>query len=1647
MKKQLLLIAILFCSFVSIAQVNPQDRALAMELLKNNMSAAGLTSEDMNNIEISSTYIISGSGIRMVYTQQTFKSIPVFNKMQVIAFKNDKLVSLTGGRIQSIEQLVNVKNAVPQISAAQAVISALTDQNVKSANKIVAIRQEGAKIIYGDLGVSSVEITAELVWLPINSKEIRLTWQVEIAPLKTPDHFLIRVDAVTNKVIDKNNYTVYEQFEKMKSKEAVAKENNFLNNVTADQKNNSSVVTSATYRVIPYPAESPVHPGGAHALVTDPWNWTPGNATSLLWNYDGTAYRDSTRGNNVWAQEDRDNSNTTYGRAGVSSTVQPTLTIDYTPDYTQAPTTTSYQRFATTNLFYWNNLMHDITYVYGFDEVSGNFQANNQSRGGLGNDYIAADAQDAGGTNNANFSTPTDGSLPRMQMYIFNYTTPNRDGDLDNGIITHEYGHGVSNRLTGGPANTSCLSNAEQGGEGWSDYMSLMTTTNWATATVNDGLLAHPIGTYVIGQATTGAGIRNYPYSTNLSINPYTYASMAGSGGEVHVIGEIWCAALWEMTWEMIAMDGINTNIFNPAGTGGNSAALKLVIEGMRLQPCSPGYIDARNAILKADTLFFGAKYSCAIWKAFAKRGMGRFASQGSSNSTTDQIADFTDNGGIIYKLTQSVTEQQEGQNITYTHAVNAGTCGAISNYTIRDTLPSNVSYVSGGNYDAATRVVSFPVNLGVGISQDYVFTVSINPGAYYAPILLIDDSVPTTTISATWTKTSTTTTNWTTSTTQKTSAPNSLFTQNLTTLSDQKLETTTAIVLPSNPLNLTFQGYINSESGWDGGVVEISTNNGSTWSDLSGAFVSGGYNGSLSSSLNPLSGRSAFTGNSNGFVKSTISLSAYAGQTVKLRFRFGSDLSVAGIGWYIDDIQLKSVATVNLRSNLYNSINARVAYSDTTTLITQTTACIPGAITSQPAALSTCEGGAAITSVAATGTSLTYQWQESTDAGTSFTDIAGANSASLSIINVIAAMSGYQYHCVINGACTTDLISGNSILSLIAQPLAASASNTSRCGTGTVLLTASVGANETVDWYSAAALGTLYGSGTSFTSPSISTTTTFYAQTRNTISGCLSADRTAAIATILAAPLAPTASNGIICGSGSTIISATPGIGETINWYSASTGGTLLLSSSNTYTTPVVSATTSYYAESRNTGCGSTTRTAVSVTVNALPAAVTTVVNATKCGPDTATVSATAATGMTIDWYADSTTTTILQAGTLTGVNKLITPVLSATTLYFAVQRNLTTGCRSAARKRVTATINPRPSAPSVPSVSRCGTGTVKFTATLPTNPAGTVAWYSVSTGGTALGTSSTYTTPSLTSSTTYYVETKTTSTACVSSTRSSVIGTVNAIPVVPTAVGASRCGTGTVTVSANPATGLTVDWYSAATNGTLLLSGSTSYTSPSITSTKSYYATARNATTTCISSTRATVTATVKSVLAAPSSLTGTTAICSIVGTAISSRYTATAVTGATSYTWTIPSGAVIDSGSNGVRIKVRFVTAGTNDSIYVQANNGCLGAKRVLKLTTTGCATTPLTKFAAPQTESDLLSVNVFPNPSNSDFKLQVTGVGKELIKLTVMDIQGRVIKTLSATSSSITSFGDDLKSGIYLIEIRQGKSVKTVRVVKL
>jgi extracellular elastinolytic metalloproteinase len=122
-------------------------------------------------------------------------------------------------------------------------------------------------------------------------------------------------------------------------------------------------------------------------------------------------------GNNAHAYLDTDANNapdTTTG--GVAVTNGDFLT---TADLTVTPATVSNRNVAVQNLFYLNNVAHDVLYRHGFNEAAGNFQVNNFGKGGLGNDAVNAEAQDGSGLDNANFATPNDGSAPRMQMFLW----------------------------------------------------------------------------------------------------------------------------------------------------------------------------------------------------------------------------------------------------------------------------------------------------------------------------------------------------------------------------------------------------------------------------------------------------------------------------------------------------------------------------------------------------------------------------------------------------------------------------------------------------------------------------------------------------------------------------------------------------------------------------------------------------------------------------------------------------------------------------------------------------------------------------------------------------------------------------------------------------------------------------------------------------------------------------------------------------------------------------------------------------------------------------------------------------------------------------------------------------------------------------
>ncbi len=209
------------------------------------------------------------------------------------------------------------------------------------------------------------------------------------------------------------------------------------------------------------------------------------------------------------------------------------------------------------------------------------------------------------------------------------------DGSMDNGVIAHEFMHGVTDRLIGGRLNTNCLFHGESMAEGWSDFLALALTFR-----EDDMSSATPrgIASYLTQQTAEGFGIRRYPYDVS-SDNTLTYADITGAA-TVHQTGEIWATILWEIFWKFIDIYGADDTYQDE--NSGNFKALYLIIEALKFTACEPGFADARNGILVADQMLYDGENACLLWEIFSKRGLGVNAQQGSSLEKNDGIADFS---------------------------------------------------------------------------------------------------------------------------------------------------------------------------------------------------------------------------------------------------------------------------------------------------------------------------------------------------------------------------------------------------------------------------------------------------------------------------------------------------------------------------------------------------------------------------------------------------------------------------------------------------------------------------------------------------------------------------------------------------------------------------------------------------------------------------------------------------------------------------------------------------------------------------------------------------------------------------------------------------------------------------------------------
>ncbi len=271
----------------------------------------------------------------------------------------------------------------------------------------------------------------------------------------------------------------------------------------------------------------------------------------------------------------------------------------------------------------------------------------------------------------------------------------------------------------------------------------------------------------------------------------------------------------------------------------------------------------------------------------------------------------------------------------------------------------------------------------------------------------------------------------------------------------------------------------------------------------------------------------------------------------------------------------------------------------------------------------------------------------------------------------------------------------------------------------------------------------------------------------------------------------------------------------------------------------------------------------------------------------------------------------------------------------------------------------------------------------------------------------------------------------SCGSTTSNSISVTVNSLPTATITAGGNTtfCSGRSVTLSANTGTGLTYVWK----NNTVPISGAAASTYVAAAS-GNYSCVITNASS--CSATSNSITVTVNQVPAQPGIISGQTSVCRRQNNVV---YSIGAVSGATSYTWTVPSGARVNAGQGTNSISVKYGNVGGN--ITVKANNACgSGSVRTLAVTITCRELSPNAGFEG-------FNVNIYPNPSSDHFTLKIISPDNNPCMLVVSDLLGREIERRESISADEQiDFGYHLTNGIYFAEVIQGNERKVLKLIK-
>jgi extracellular elastinolytic metalloproteinase len=506
-----------------------------------------------------------------VHAQQRYKGIPIFQAAQAVLFGPDGRLSQTVGTSVSVPRELEV---APRLSVEEAVLRAAEqvaepDRDERRQTdpfgqplQLPGVRLDGFVIqvtaTFPDRperptvlapGPFAEDIRASLAWFPLDVDDLRLAWLVVLTMPGFAAQYRVVVDAASGEVL----------YCRQQVRTVAARASVFPVDGAGTRQSVQLPRPLADYGL---PA-----PAGLPAGFPDTW-----------------VQADRTVGNTVSAHLGSD------GPAIQGAILDGVMVFD--------PVDAGGTEQLGVNLFYLACSMHDFFYLLGFREADGSFQRDNFGRGGLAADPVDARVHPGPVAGTANMFTPVDGSSPVMNMGLVQST--GRHTALDSGVVYHEFMHGVTNRLVGGPLNVDALDEPQSAGmgEGWGDYVACV---------INQ---TEVVGAWVVDRP---GGIRKFPYDAEF---PDHFGALGGGRySEVHAIGEVWCATLMEMTRRV-----------------GRPLAVQLVVDALKLARANPSFLDMRDAVLTAldNQLTAGqlgqADHQAAlagVWGAFARFGMG----------------------------------------------------------------------------------------------------------------------------------------------------------------------------------------------------------------------------------------------------------------------------------------------------------------------------------------------------------------------------------------------------------------------------------------------------------------------------------------------------------------------------------------------------------------------------------------------------------------------------------------------------------------------------------------------------------------------------------------------------------------------------------------------------------------------------------------------------------------------------------------------------------------------------------------------------------------------------------------------------------------------------------------------------------------